>query len=60
MGKPGSASTALWNVLRAAADRSSRYYRWEARLTPEEVTRKVARYGSVGEVRDMDVERFGD
>ncbi len=43
----------------AAADRSSRYYRWEAHLSPEEVTRKVARYGSVGEVRDLVPRRLG-
>ena len=39
--------------LGAAADRSSRYYRWEVRLTPEEVARAVARYGEVGTVRDV-------
>ncbi|MGD8898332.1 MAG: S-layer homology domain-containing protein, partial [Acidobacteriota bacterium] len=43
----------------AAADRTSRYYRWEARLTPAEVARTVGRYGSVGEVRDLVPRRLG-
>jgi len=43
----------------AAADRTSRYYRWEARLTPSEVAQTVARYGSVGEVRDLVPRRLG-
>ena len=34
-----------------AANRIARHYRWEAHLTPEDVARSVARYGSVGEVR---------
>ena len=37
----------------AAPDPASRHYRWEARLTPADVARGVARYGSVGEVRDL-------
>jgi stage II sporulation protein D len=43
----------------AAPDRPSRYYRWEAQLTPADVARKVARYGSVGEVRDLVPQRLG-
>ena len=43
----------------AAADRSSRYYRWEARLTPADLGRMVARYGEVGAVRDMVPRRIG-
>jgi stage II sporulation protein D len=45
--------------LGAAADRSSRYYRWEARLTPAEVASAIARYGSVGAVKDVEVRRVG-
>jgi peptidoglycan hydrolase-like amidase len=43
----------------AASDRSSRYYSWEVRLTPEQVSRGVARYGQVGRVRDLAVRRLG-
>jgi peptidoglycan hydrolase-like amidase len=43
----------------AAADRSSRYYRWEARLTPADVARSLARYGSVGQVEDLVPRRLG-
>jgi stage II sporulation protein D len=43
----------------AAADRGSRYYNWEVRLTPAEVERAVARYGSVGRVRDLVPRRLG-
>ncbi|HET7290874.1 MAG TPA: SpoIID/LytB domain-containing protein [Vicinamibacteria bacterium] len=45
--------------LGAAADRSSRYYRWEVRLTPAEVEKALARYGSVGRVRDVAIRRNG-
>ena len=45
--------------LGAAADRSSRYYRWEVRLTPAEVEKGAARYGTVGRVRDVEVRRTG-
>ena len=34
--------------LGPSADRTSRYYRWEVRLTPDEVAAAIARYGSVG------------
>jgi stage II sporulation protein D len=39
--------------LGAAADRGSRYYRWEVRLTPQQVADGVARYGSAGKVKDV-------
>jgi stage II sporulation protein D len=45
--------------LGPAADRSSRYYRWEVRLTPAEVASAVARYGQVGSVRDVVPRRLG-
>jgi stage II sporulation protein D len=45
--------------LGAAADRTSRYYRWEVRLTPAEVASAVARYGDVGAVRDVVPRRLG-
>jgi stage II sporulation protein D len=45
--------------LGAAADRTSRYYRWEVRLTPAEVASAVARYGDVGTVRDVVPRRLG-
>lgn len=45
--------------LGAAADRGSRYYRWEVRMTPAEVARSIARYGDVGAVRDVVPERLG-
>jgi stage II sporulation protein D len=45
--------------LGAAADRISRYYRWEVRLTPAEVAQGIARYGSVGRVKDVAVRRVG-
>jgi stage II sporulation protein D len=45
--------------LGPAADRSSRYYRWEVRLTPAEVASAVARYGQVGTVRDVVPRRLG-
>ena len=42
-----------------ALSQSSRYYRWEAQLTPADVARKIARYGSVGQVRDIVPRRLG-
>jgi stage II sporulation protein D len=45
--------------LGAANDRSSRVYRWEVRMTPDEVAKAVARYGSVGAVRDVKPLRLG-
>jgi peptidoglycan hydrolase-like amidase len=43
----------------AAADRASRYYEWEVRMTPAEVAKAVSRYGSVGVVRDVEPRRLG-
>jgi stage II sporulation protein D len=43
----------------AAADPRSRYYRWEVRMTPAQVARAVARYGTVGQIRDIVPERLG-
>ncbi|HEY5906595.1 MAG TPA: SpoIID/LytB domain-containing protein [Vicinamibacteria bacterium] len=42
-----------------AADRDSRYYRWEVRMTPAEVAKAVTRYGSVENVRDVVPRRVG-
>jgi stage II sporulation protein D len=39
---------ALHSRLGAAADHGSRYYRWQVRKTPLELTQSLARYGSVG------------
>jgi stage II sporulation protein D len=38
---------------------ATRHYRWEARLSPVDVARGVARYGSVGEVRDLVPRKIG-
>jgi stage II sporulation protein D len=43
----------------ASADRSSRYYRWEVRLTPGDVAKSLVRYGSVGKVKDVVPRRLG-
>ena len=43
----------------AAADRNSRYYNWEVRMTPAEVAKAIGRYGSVGQVRDIVPKRLG-
>ncbi|HLA79630.1 MAG TPA: SpoIID/LytB domain-containing protein [Vicinamibacteria bacterium] len=45
--------------LGAAADHSSRYYRWEVSLSPAEVGKAVARYGTVGQVRELVPRRLG-
>jgi stage II sporulation protein D len=42
-----------------AADRDSRYYRWEVRASPAEVAQGVSRYGRVGLVRDLEPRRLG-
>jgi peptidoglycan hydrolase-like amidase len=42
-----------------AADYASRHYRWEASLTPSDVARSLARYGTVGRVRDIVPKRLG-
>jgi stage II sporulation protein D len=43
----------------ATGDYASRHYRWEARLSPADVARSLARYGSVGKVRDIVPKRLG-
>jgi len=45
--------------LGPSADHASRYYRWEVRMSPDEVARAISRYGSVGEVRDIVPRRLG-
>jgi stage II sporulation protein D len=47
------------SLLGTSADRSSKYYRWEVRMTPDEVSKAIARYGTVGQVRDIVPKRFG-
>jgi stage II sporulation protein D len=42
-----------------AADRGSRYYSWEVRMTPADVARAVVRYGSVGTVTDLVPRKIG-
>jgi stage II sporulation protein D len=43
----------------AAASYASRFYSWEADLTPADVARSLSRYGSVGHVRDIVPLRLG-
>jgi stage II sporulation protein D len=45
--------------LGPALDRGSRYFRWEVRLTPDEIGRSVSRYKNVGDVRDVTPRRLG-
>jgi stage II sporulation protein D len=47
------------SLLGASADRTSKVYKWEVRLTPEELGAAVARYGDVGAVRDVTPRRYG-
>jgi len=47
------------SLMGAAADRDSRYYRWEVRMTPTEIASAAARYGTVGAVRDVVPLRLG-
>jgi stage II sporulation protein D len=47
------------SLMGASADRSSKFYRWEVRMTPDEVQRAIGRYGAVGHVRDVVPKRFG-
>jgi stage II sporulation protein D len=47
------------NPLGVAADRSSRYFRWELRLSPAQIQAGISRYGSVGRVKDLDIRRRG-
>ncbi len=50
---------ALHSRLGVAADHGSRYYRWQVRKTPEELGQSLARYGSVGRIRDIEPLRIG-
>lgn len=45
--------------LGPSADRTSRYYRWEVRMTPDEIARAIERYGRVGRVTDVVPRRLG-
>jgi stage II sporulation protein D len=45
--------------LGVAADHGSRYYRWDVTRTPAQLASSVARYGRVGEVRDVRALRLG-
>jgi stage II sporulation protein D len=47
------------SLLAASADRGSKVFQWEARLTPLELATALSRYGSVGEVRELQPVRFG-
>jgi stage II sporulation protein D len=42
-----------------SADRSSRLYRWEERLTPAQIAKSMERYGNPGRVIDLHVRRTG-
>lgn len=44
---------------RAVLDDASRFYHWEKHLTPQDVARKVARYGHVGDIRDIVPRKLG-
>ncbi len=45
--------------LGPAADHGSRYYRWEVRVTPEELARNAARQARIGSVLDVQPRRLG-
>jgi stage II sporulation protein D len=45
--------------LGAAADRTSKFYRWEVRLTPADLAKAIERYGTVGRVLDVQPRRMG-
>ena len=47
------------SLLGASADRTSKVYKWEVRMTPEELGTAVSRYGDVGAVRDVAPRRYG-
>jgi stage II sporulation protein D len=42
-----------------SADRSSRFYRWEERLTPDAIAKTVQRYGAPGAIEDLEIVRTG-
>jgi stage II sporulation protein D len=51
---------ALQTRAGAAADHSSRFYRWEVRMTPGQVADAIGRVGeSVGQVKDLSPRRLG-
>lgn len=45
--------------LGPSADHGSRYYRWEVRTSPEELTRNVAKQARIGNVLDVEARRLG-
>jgi stage II sporulation protein D len=47
------------SLLGASADRTSKVYKWEVRLTPEELAAAISRYGEVGVVSDVTPRRYG-
>jgi stage II sporulation protein D len=48
------------SLLGASADRTSKVYKWEVRMTPAELATAVSRYGDVGPaVHDVSPRRFG-
>ncbi len=47
------------SLMGPSADRSSRFYRWEERLTPAQIAKSMARYGNPGRVLDLQVRRTG-
>jgi stage II sporulation protein D len=47
------------SLLGAAADRTSKVYKWEVRMTPDELATAVSRYGDVGAVKDVSPRRYG-
>jgi stage II sporulation protein D len=47
------------SLFGTSADRSSKVYRWEVRMTPAELASAVSRYGDVGAVKDVSPRRFG-
>ncbi len=42
-----------------SADRSSRFYRWEERLTPAQIAKSMERYGNPGRILELQVRRTG-
>jgi stage II sporulation protein D len=47
------------SLLAASADRGSKVFKWDVRLTPAELANALSRYGSVGTVKDVEPRRFG-
>jgi stage II sporulation protein D len=42
-----------------AADRDSKYHRWQVRMTPAQVAKAITRYGTVTDVKDLVPRRVG-